>query len=149
MDGDQLRLLILDLLAGEPRHGYDLIRAFEEQTGGAYAPSPGVIYPQLAMLADEGLIAEAESDGARKSYKLTPEGDLVRKKNAAEIAALTERFSAFAERRRHSDSEPARRAMHNLKDALMARLSRDDTDEDVLFKAVEIIDSAAQKIERL
>ena len=46
-DGGELRLVLLKLIADEPRHGYDLIREIEELTGGAYAPSPGVVYPTL------------------------------------------------------------------------------------------------------
>src|SRR5687767_1906157 len=34
----ELRLVLLKLIADEPRHGYDLIRAVEELTGGEYAP---------------------------------------------------------------------------------------------------------------
>ena len=51
-DGGELRLVLLKLIQDEPRHGYDLIKEIEELTGGAYAPSPGVVYPTLSMLAD-------------------------------------------------------------------------------------------------
>ena len=49
-DSGELRLVLLKLIADQPRHGYDLIRAIEELTNGAYAPSPGVVYPTLTML---------------------------------------------------------------------------------------------------
>ena len=49
-DGGELRLVLLKLIADSPRHGYDLIRAIEELTGGAYAPSPGVVYPTITLL---------------------------------------------------------------------------------------------------
>src|SRR6185437_17108602 len=39
-EGGELRLVLLKLIVDEPRHGYDLIRAIEEMTGGEYAPSP-------------------------------------------------------------------------------------------------------------
>ena len=71
----ELRLLLLRLIADEPRHGYDLIRAIEELSHGAYAPSPGVVYPTLTMLQDMGLIEEAKSEGARKVFQATAEGD--------------------------------------------------------------------------
>ena len=48
------QLVLLKLIADQPRHGYDLIRAIEEMTDGAYAPSPGVVYPTLTMLQDMG-----------------------------------------------------------------------------------------------
>ena len=53
---EELRLLLLSLISEEARHGYDLIKVLEERSGGHYAPSPGVIYPSLALLADEGLL---------------------------------------------------------------------------------------------
>jgi hypothetical protein len=42
-ESGELRLVLLKLIADEPRHGYDLIRAIEDLTGGEYAPSPGVV----------------------------------------------------------------------------------------------------------
>ncbi len=62
-DAGELRLVLLKLIADQPRHGYDLIRAIEELTHGAYAPSPGVVYPTLTMLQDMGLIEEAKGEG--------------------------------------------------------------------------------------
>ena len=50
-----LRFVLLAMLEEQARHGYDLIKALEERTGGAYRPSPGVVYPTLALLEDEGL----------------------------------------------------------------------------------------------
>ena len=49
-----LRLVILHLIAEKPRHGYEIIKAIEEQVGGAYSPSPGVIYPTLTLLEEIG-----------------------------------------------------------------------------------------------
>ena len=46
----ELRLALLALINEEPRHGYELIRAIEDMTGGGYAPSPGAVYPTLQML---------------------------------------------------------------------------------------------------
>lgn len=148
-EGDQLRLMILALIAQQPRHGYELIRAFADRSGEAYAPSPGMVYPLLAMLADEGLIAEAEAQGARKSFTLTPEGLALCEVRKGEAEALLQKLSALADDRRHAASEPARRAMHNLRSALIARLSREDADSETVFRAVALIDSTTQAIERL
>src|SRR5215813_5554288 len=70
-DGGELRLVLLKLIADEPRHGYDLIRAIEELTGGEYAPSPGVVYPTLTLLQDMGLIEEAAGEEPRKPFQAT------------------------------------------------------------------------------
>src|SRR3546814_7119269 len=83
-ESGELRLVLLKLIADQPRHGYDLIRAVEEMTGGEYAPSPGVVYPTLTMLLDMGLIEEAEAEGARKAFSITPDGE-------AELAEKAER----------------------------------------------------------
>ena len=71
-DGGELRLVLLKLIADEPRHGYDLIRAIEELTGGAYAPSPGVVYPTLTMLDEMGLIEEQRVRGRARSASRSP-----------------------------------------------------------------------------
>lgn len=73
MGRGDVRAAVLALLAERPMHGYQIIREIEERSGGAWKPSPGSVYPTLQLLADEGLIAVAESDG-RKTYSLTPEG---------------------------------------------------------------------------
>lgn len=67
-----VRSAILGLLADGPSNGYGLIKAIGERTEGAWTPSPGSVYPTLAQLVDEGLIAQEE--GPRGAYSLTPAG---------------------------------------------------------------------------
>jgi DNA-binding PadR family transcriptional regulator len=147
-DGSELRLVLLKLIADKPRHGYDLIRAIEERTGGAYAPSPGVVYPTLTLLNDMGQISEQITEGARKQFAITPEGTAHLDDNAAEVAAMFARLDALAAQRDRTDSVPIRRAMHNLRSVLMHRLG-EGLDREKLHAAVALIDDAAQKIERL
>ena len=45
----------------------------EERSGGAWRPSPGSVYPALAQLEDEGLVAMTEAEG-RKDFSLTESG---------------------------------------------------------------------------
>jgi DNA-binding PadR family transcriptional regulator len=71
-DGD-LRLIVLALLAEQPRHGYDIIKALEERSHGAYSPSPGVVYPTLTYLEEAGY-AGAAADGNKKTYSITEAG---------------------------------------------------------------------------
>ncbi|MBX4955391.1 PadR family transcriptional regulator [Rhizobium lentis] len=68
-----LQLVILALLAEQPRHGYELIKLLEERSGGFYVPSPGVIYPALTYLEETGL-AEVENEGTKKLYRITEAG---------------------------------------------------------------------------
>lgn len=145
----ELRLLLLSLLTGEPRHGYDLIRAIEDLTGGGYAPSPGVVYPTLSLLVDEGLIAEAPGDGARRAFAVTEAGAAEVAAKAEEIAAITDRLKAMAEASDREASPSILRAMANLKLALKGRVFAAAFDESVAHQIADILDDAARRIERL
>ena len=68
-----VKAAVLVLLAEEPRNGYALMQEIEERSDGAWRPSPGSIYPALAMMEDEGLIRSVEADGQR-AYELTDQG---------------------------------------------------------------------------
>src|SRR5262245_24319702 len=68
-----VRYLVLVAIADEPRHGYEIIQTIEDKTGGAYRPSPGVIYPTLQLLEEMGHAKAGERDG-RKVYGITAEG---------------------------------------------------------------------------
>lgn len=74
-----LRLYLLSLLDESPRHGYDLMQALADRTGGTYTPSAGTIYPRLAKLEEEGLVTKTV-DGRKTVYALTDAG-------RAEVAA--------------------------------------------------------------
>ncbi|MFD0349162.1 PadR family transcriptional regulator [Kitasatospora aburaviensis] len=69
----RLRLYLLKLLDESPRHGYEVIRLLEERFQGLYAPSAGTVYPRLAKLEQEGLVAHS-TEGGRKVYRLTDAG---------------------------------------------------------------------------
>ncbi|MBV9730480.1 MAG: PadR family transcriptional regulator [Pseudonocardiales bacterium] len=68
-----VRAAALILLAEQPMHGYQLMQAMTERTGGAWQPSPGAIYPTIAQLEDEGLVT-TEAEGGRKLVSLTDAG---------------------------------------------------------------------------
>ena len=78
LEHGDLRFIVLALIAEQPRHGYELIKELEDRTGGAYRPSPGVIYPTLSLLEDEGLIQAAAGETARKLFEPTEAGRAAR-----------------------------------------------------------------------
>nr|WP_152997847.1 PadR family transcriptional regulator [Sphingomonas sp. ATCC 31555] len=147
--GDELRLILLKLIEEAPRHGYDLIREIEARSNGAYAPSPGVVYPTLTMLDDMDLIAEHKSEGAKKQFAITEAGTAHLAENAVEVAALFERLAQLGERHARTNGGPVRRAMHNLKTVLAASVFDEEVDAERLHAIAEILDEAARKIERL
>ena len=148
-DGGELRLILLKLIEEQPRHGYDLIREIEERSGGAYAPSPGVIYPTLTMLDDMELIEEQKTEGAKKQFGITPAGQGHLTEREAEVEALFARLAELGNQQARTSGGPIRRAMHNLRTVLQERLSSSEVDSDTLHEVAAILDEAAQKIERL
>ncbi|GAA1856471.1 PadR family transcriptional regulator [Microbacterium koreense] len=68
-----LRLYLLNLLDEGPRHGYDIIQALSDRTGGTYTPSAGTVYPRLAKLEEEGLVTKTV-DGRKSVYEITAAG---------------------------------------------------------------------------
>jgi len=148
-EGGELRLVLLKLIADEPRHGYDLIRAIEELTGGEYAPSPGVVYPTLTLLQDMGQVEEAAGEGARKPFQITDEGTAHLAEREDEVEALFERLSDLKPREEHSAGPAIGRAVKNLMTALRHRVGRDGLDDELLHEIAAILDEAAQRIERV
>jgi DNA-binding PadR family transcriptional regulator len=148
-EGGELRLVLLKLIADEPRHGYDLIRAIEELTGGEYAPSPGVVYPTLTLLQDMGLVEEAPGEGARKPFQATGEGRAHLVERAEEVRELLERLEGLKPRAEQMAGPAIGRAVKNLMTALRQRVGREGFDEELLHEIAAILDEAAQRIERI
>src|SRR5437588_6246919 len=73
-----LKFLLLGLLAGGPRHGYELKGNFDDLVGTAWPLNIAQIYTALAKLEEEGLVAcevvPQENVPNRKVYSLTKAG---------------------------------------------------------------------------
>ena len=69
------RYYILKQLQKMPHTGKEIINSAIEESDGKWKPSPGLIYPLLGRLLDEGLIEETE-DG---NYQITDEGKTISK----------------------------------------------------------------------
>ncbi|MEI6419936.1 MAG: PadR family transcriptional regulator [Sphingomonadales bacterium] len=147
-DGDTLRLVLLKLIWEEPRHGYDLIRAIGEASGGVYAPSPGMVYPLLTLLADQGLISET-ADGSRRRFAITEAGSAELAQEAEAVEAAFKQLADLAAAARPDEAAPVRRAFDNLKAAAQARMAAQGADKDTGFAIAALLDEVAQKIERM
>lgn len=148
-ESGELRLVLLKLISEQPRHGYDLIRAIEELTGGEYAPSPGIVYPTLTMLQDMGLIEETAEEGARKPFQITDEGRAHLEESADEAEELIERLKSLNPSQHPSGGSPVWRAMRNLGMAIRNRLQHGDVSEETVHELAALIDEFAQRVERL
>jgi DNA-binding PadR family transcriptional regulator len=105
-----VRTAVLLLLEQEPMHGYQLMQAISDRTGGAWTPSPGAVYPTINQLEDEGLVT-VTADAGRRLVTLTDDG---RVHLAEHRDAWTDPFATF------DASEPGidlRRLVHDLVEA--------------------------------
>jgi DNA-binding PadR family transcriptional regulator len=82
-----LRLYLLSLLDEGPRHGYDLMQALADRTGGTYTPSAGTVYPRLAKLEEEGLVTKTV-DGRKTVYEITPAGHAEVEARASDLEGI-------------------------------------------------------------
>lgn len=146
---DALKILVLHLLKDGPRHGYDLIKAIESMSAGLYSPSPGMIYPMLAMLADEGLIAEVAGEEGRRRYAITDSGRAALDEAETQLKDALQRLADMAKATRDDGHEPLREAMHDLRaaarDAVRDAESRTERAEAI----AAILREAAEKIGKL
>src|SRR6266496_2083172 len=150
----ELQLIILALLAEQPRHGYEIIKAFEQLSKGFYTPSPGMVYPALTYLEEVGY-ATVEAEGTKKLYSITDAGraklDEHREFVDAVLAQLARVGSkmdrvrqAFAGDDQHADVDKARR---ELRATLIAKLNAaPSTDE--LQRVAEILKRATDELRK-
>jgi|SRR5436190_3531748 len=87
LGADDLQLVILALLVDKPYHGYEIIKALEERSGGFYSPSPGMVYPALTYLEELGY-ASIEAEGTKKLYRITDEGRAYLEQNRRVVDAI-------------------------------------------------------------
>ncbi|HWN77686.1 MAG TPA: PadR family transcriptional regulator [Bradyrhizobium sp.] len=142
-------MVILHLIAEKPRHGYELIKAIEEQVAGAYSPSPGVIYPTLTLLEELGYVTVSTGDGAKKLHEITAEGRAFLDANHRAVDALFARMVETSRARGGGTAPQIVRAMENLKLALRLRLSRGPLNEEQINAAAALIDAAATGVEQI
>ncbi len=85
---------ILLALLGGPRHGYDIMKEVERESGGGVRLEVGTLYRILARLLDDGLIRDAGDDGRRRNYSLTRAGEKIVRAEAERLAGLVDRLRA-------------------------------------------------------
>ena len=144
-----LRLVILHLIAEKPRHGYEIIKAIEEQVAGAYSPSPGVIYPTLTHLEELGYVTVSTGDGAKKLHEITAEGRSFLDANRRAVDALLVQMAETSRAHGSGTAPQILRAMENLKLALRLRLSRGPLSEEQINSVAAAVDAAATSVEQI
>lgn len=147
-DAGDVRLVILRLLANEPSYGYQLIKTMEQSLSGGYTPSAGVIYPTLTLLEEEGL-ATATTENGKKIYSLTQAGFEYLEANKRQVGELFERLERAGRSFERGRKPEIMKAFMNLREAVMARVSRDSVKPEQIQKITEAINAAAKAIDEL
>jgi len=139
-----LRWVLLSLIADKPAHGYELIKAIEARMGGAYTPSPGVIYPSLTLLEDMGAVSVV-AEGGKKRYAVTDEGRRLLIENAEALAHAERKMKAL----RGRADRPARiaQAIEAFRAATHERLAQEPPLSEAQVEAIaDLIEAAAEKV---
>ncbi len=157
LGAEDLQLLVLALLAEKPAHGYELIKALSDRSGGYYHPSPGMVYPALTYLEEIGY-ASFESEGTRKLYSITDAGRAYLEENRgvaetllAQLKWVGEKMNAM--RNAYASEGDSSEAMSVKLRAARARLraaliEMHGASEDEQRRVAEILDRAADEIRR-
>ncbi len=143
-----LRLVILQLIAEKPRHGYEIIKAIEDRVGGAYSPSPGVVYPTLTMLEDLGHVSVTPGEGTKKLHEITPEGRAVLEGSRPILEALLARMAQAADTFGGGPHPSIVRAREGLKLALHLRLARGALTDEQSAAIAAALEAATAAVER-
>jgi DNA-binding PadR family transcriptional regulator len=148
-DNGHLRLVILQLIAEKPSYGYEIMKAIEERLGGGYSPSPGVVYPTLTLLEEEGFATVSSTDGSKKMYAATEQGKEYLKANRVVLKAIFGRMQEAGKAYGRGRSPQIMRALMNLKFALKMRMKGGDLTAEQVSKISEAIDTAARTIDEV
>jgi DNA-binding PadR family transcriptional regulator len=144
-DSGALRLVVLAMIGEAPRHGYEIIQGLRRQFHGAYAPSPGSIYPMLKALAEAGL-ATSTSFGPRRRFSITEAGRAYLAEHRAELDKIRAQLDeAAAPMERESLGE----AVRALRAAIFAKMRGAALSRDSAEKLRDILAQARAEIERL
>jgi len=97
ISSDELQLLLLALIAEQPRHGYELIKELEARSNGFYKPSPGMVYPALTYLEELGYVT-VQLEGNRKRYEISDAGRAHLEANREHVAGMLAKLKQLAEK---------------------------------------------------
>jgi len=146
-DQGDLRFVILKLISESPRHGYEIIKAIEDAVGGAYSPSPGVIYPTLTLLEELGYVTVEAAEGGKKLYRIAEAGEAALAEKKSVVDGIFHRMAEINERF-EGPSPRIARAMQNLGAAIALRMRGGPVSAEQLDVLVTAIDEAAKRVEK-
>jgi DNA-binding PadR family transcriptional regulator len=143
-----VRYLILDAIAKQARHGYEIIQAIAERSGGAYRPSPGVVYPTLQMLEELGHTKVEEQEG-RRVYAITAEGKKDLAEHAEDVSEFYERSGEASWEDHAEDLQDLTKRVSHMFKAIGRSARRGRLTPSTMKKLRAVLDEAIAKIEAI
>jgi DNA-binding PadR family transcriptional regulator len=147
-DRGDLKYMILRLLSRKPMHGYEVMRALEEESGGCYSASPGSVYPTLQMLEDQGYVVCEQKEG-KKVYSITEAGREFLRENGDLVDDILDRVSEITDRFFRTEMRDLTRSFRALAQVTFERGVRWADSPDQLGRIREILERATREIEEI
>ena len=138
-----LKFVILRLISKRPMHGYEVMKALEEESKGYYRPSPGSVYPTLQMLEDEGYVTVEEADG-KKIYSITEDGAKYLGDNEDVVDDVFDRVEHFTDRFFGGDMRALSRSFSKLAQLTFDQAFQWGAEPEDLARMNEILEKAVE-----
>ncbi|CAG9407821.1 helix-turn-helix transcriptional regulator [Providencia alcalifaciens] len=149
-DHGDLHIMVLSLVAKKPSYGYEIIKDIQEASNGLYVPSPGVIYPTLTLLEEQGFLESQIVERNRKSFSITPEGAEHLAQNKETEAVITRKLAKARELQQGSNlSEDIEMAVSRFKALLRHKMVLKQLNEEQTHQIAAIINDAVKQIEEV
>jgi len=144
-----LKLVILSLLAERARHGYDIIKAIEEKSGGMYSPSAGTVYPTLTLLEEMGFARSSADESGKRVYEITDAGRAHLAEHRGMVDDIFSRISRAGAGLTSDAMQEMNRAFGRLARTVYAQASHRLDDHAFLRGVAKILDDAAAAVHEL
>lgn len=143
-----MKYVILRLLKDKPMHGYEVMKALEEQTRGCYKPSPGTVYPTLQWLEDEGLVRSEDVEG-KKVYAITEDGRRFLEEHKSTVEDIFDRVEETIESLLSDPMPEVTRLVGRIVSQAYRTAWKLRDDKDRRTKITEILEGAVRELENL
>ena len=127
-------------------HGYEVMRALEEESGGWYRASAGSVYPTLQMLEDQGYVAVQEQDG-KKVYSITDAGRKYLEENSHVVDEIIDRVSDFTSGVFREGMSDLTRSFMRVANITFERAVRHRGNQEVIQQMKDILEKTASDLE--
>ncbi|MEX6398571.1 PadR family transcriptional regulator [Providencia hangzhouensis] len=143
--------MVLSLVAKKPSYGYEIIKDIQEASNGLYVPSPGVIYPTLTLLEEQGFLESQIVERNRKSFTITPfEGSAHLAQNKEIEAVIARKLAKARDMQQGSNlAEDIEVAVSRFKALLRHKMVLKQLNEEQTRQIASIINDAVKQIEEV